>query len=545
MKVFYHEMGICAYMDKCPQNKDEIKKLRRWINWHRRRGVGYFYLYASSDTGSLREALAGEINNGLVLILRVNGTAEERLRLGAYDDCLKRARYACEYVAFLQAGEYLVPEGRGSLPEVLRGQFRSICAVLYMETAVGIRCIVRPCAVKNFNSGNNMNTYQGWGAKKAEGLALSLQCQEKRIALLSHVMARNGAPLALLSVAKALREAGYELDVFSAAPGSLEREFAALGAEVHVDPNLHGTPLADQPWYTDYDLIFANTAVMEGCFHKPCLDTPVIWWLHESPSSLRYCGISKDSLAKLQKGNITTLGVSKAARDAFLALRPDWPMAGDLVLGVEDVFSSVKRKSKKKKEHKVFLVVGTIEENKGQEIFLQAVGMLDSTQREKCEFWLVGGKNSADKSDYYDRVIAMAAKYPEVKVMDFQPHEKILEMYGDVDAVVVPSREETLSLVAVEAMMMGVPCIVSKSLGVAYHTQNGENVILFDTGNGRELGDILSQVLNECDRFKKLGKEGRVLYEQEFSIDKFKKNLLYIINEQIGSNSEVKVNKLG
>ena len=527
MGVYLHRMGICVFVGKEAQGTMETGKLHRWIGWHRRQGVGLFYVYAAGDSERLRATLQKEINAGLVILLQISGRDDAALRLSAYNDCLKRSKYICEQVAFLHPGEYLMPSGKGNLPDKVAGQFVRNCAAIYMVTEVGIRCIASPLAVRAFKAEESLDVYDGWHAHQAREIELSLQPPVRRIALLSHVMARNGAPLALLSVAKILQGAGYELEVFSVAAGSLEDEFKAMGLKVHVDPSLHGTPLADQPWYMDFDLIFANTALMCGCFVKPLKGTPVLWWLHESPSSLKWCGITKNSLGKIFPDNITTMGVSQAAQNAFLALRPDWPMAGNMVLGVEDVYKASK-KQKKKNGKLIFMTVGTIEHNKGQDIILSAIELLKPQERGKCEFWLVGGKNLADKSDYYDKVVAMAGKYPEVKIIDFQPHEKILEMYGKVDALVVPSREETLSIVAIEAMMMGVPCILADKLGVSYYVKDEENALLFENGSASNLMDRLHEVIDNQELLSPIGRKGRFLYEKEFAMEIFKSEVIQV-----------------
>ena len=64
----------------------------------------------------------------------MDGGDENTLRLYAYNDCLKRAKYACECVAFLHSGEYLEATGERLLPEVVQAQFGHNCAALYIIT---------------------------------------------------------------------------------------------------------------------------------------------------------------------------------------------------------------------------------------------------------------------------------------------------------------------------------------------------------------------------------------------------------------------------
>ena len=537
MEFYLHALGICTYMGIAPKGAEGLKALRRWISWHRRKGVSFFYLYAAFDTEALKRELAWEIDSGLLLLLQVNGGNDEQKLLSAYRDSLQRARYVCKHVAFLKMGEYLQVAGQRLLPEILADQFSGSCAALYMQNDLGIRCIASPLAVSGFESETNLITYDNGNlvAKPAEGIDVSRKLPPRRIALLSHVMARNGAPLALLSVAGILREAGYEVDVFSVESGTLEGEFRALGAGVIIAPEMHTTPLADQPWYPYYDLVVVNTAVLARCFDKPLQGAPAIWWLHESPSSLEWCGVDKELLANIHGERVTTFGVSPLARKAFLALRPDWHIAGNLVLGVRDSYAPGQERRKNSGRF-VFMMIGAIEKNKGQDIFLQAIAALPEDIRRKGEFWMVGGEGKGTEEDYCREIREMAERYTEVQMIDFQPHEKILEMYGKVDVLVVPSREESLSTVAIEAMMMGVPCIMADSVGVAHYVKDGENAMLFASGDSGGLAGAMRQMITEHVKLVPMQKACRDLYESEFTIGVFRNRLLDLVDGCIRGN---------
>lgn len=524
MDFFLHELGICAYMDKEPQGKAAIDGLRRWISWHRRRGVDFFYLYTSFDTATLKTALAWEISGRLVLLLQAK-SGGEKVRLSLYKDCLRRSRYVCEHLVFMEVGDYLAPDGQKSLAEIIGRQFDSSCAALYLPTDRGPLCIASPLLVRGFHSEGVLDAYGPWDVRKAAGMVLSHSIPTRSIALLSHVMARNGAPMALLTVARILRKAGYEVDVFSLSSGDLEEDFEAEGIRVIIDPALQATSLADLTWYKDYDLIFVNTAVMARCLVKPLDGAPVIWWLHESPSSYKWCGLTAERLALLSAGKVTTLCVSQFAREAFLALRPDWPMAGTLTLGMKDAFPGARRK-KSAGEPFVFLMVGTIQKNKGQDIFLRAIALLPPQEREKCEFWLLGEAGQSTEAGYMERVKALAAEHKEVRFLGALPHEKVWEIYGQVDAVVVPSWEETLSMVAMEAMMMSLPCIMSDSVGMAGFIEEGESALTYPVGEAAGLSEKMQYLLSHPQAAERIGQSGRNLYEQNFTDVKFAEKLM-------------------
>ena len=527
MKYFFsHEVGICAYID----NYHPLQ-VKRWMAWFGRRGVGCFYLYTSVDMPELRQEVMDEILAGRVVIIKIGVPKGKSAIEAAYTDCMKRVRYICKYLALLRPGEYL--EGAYGLrfDEIARNVFApGVGAVKFSCYDGGERYLVDPMTMTEI-SGGSLKGVQGIRLRSATGGTIGRK-KNKSIALISHVMARNGAPLALLSTAKILKEAGYEIDVYSVAKGPLEEELEKIGMAVIVDPMLQGRALVDQPWYYAYDLFWVNTAVMLKCFQKPLREVPAIWWLHESSSSLKWCGISEEVLARVSGENVHIMSVSQVAKRDFEALAPNLKVDGILTLGVEDAFKGRKR-IRKENEPFVFMMCGTLEKRKGQDIFLKAIGLMKEENRKKCRFYLLGSSGQSTEPGYEDEVRSLADKYPEVELMPFQPHEKILEMYGKVDAVVVPSREETLSIVAVEAMMMGVPCIVSDSLGVVPYIINEKSAMVFDDGKSEALVMNLDYIVENNEKCKYIGINGRKVYESFFKENIFAKNVLELVDKFI------------
>lgn len=376
-----------------------------------------------------------------------------------------------------------------------------------------------------------------WRRQAEAGIAALATAEEKkyeprRIALLSHVMARNGAPMALLLAAKVLREAGFAVDVFTIVKGPMIAQFEALGIPVTVEPALQA-PLADQPWYQDYDLIIANTAVMAGCFRKPLTSTPVIWWLHESPSSLTWIKLTREFMEGLIPDNVTTLGVSEVVNKAIHALAPGWPISGCMPLGVEDVRRNTKSKQKQSDGKLVFLQVGTVERRKGQDVFLRALERLSTDERNNCDILMIGEAGNSADADYQNLLTELLSRCPEVRQMGFLSHEKLLAMYEDVDVLVVPSWEESFSLVALEAMMMGVLCLISDSAGVAGYLKDGEDGFIFPCGDSAALAGKMRWLLGHREECKRIGARARKLYEEKFSMAMFKKGVCAVIEQRL------------
>ncbi len=87
-RKFFHKLGICTFLEN-----DDTATLKKWMIWHQRRGVEFFYLYTSFDITRLRAALERESNNGLLIMIQVMGVAGAYGCSFSYKDCLQRTRY--------------------------------------------------------------------------------------------------------------------------------------------------------------------------------------------------------------------------------------------------------------------------------------------------------------------------------------------------------------------------------------------------------------------------------------------------------------------
>ncbi len=76
--------------------------------------------------------------------------------------------------------------------------------------------------------------------------------------------------------------------------------------------------------------------------------------------------------------------------------------------------------------------------------------------------------------------------------------DEVSSVLGDVDSVVIPSQlPETFSFSSLEALLRGVPVIVSRAGAHSENVVNGENGFTFDGQNAGELARILRRLATE------------------------------------------------
>lgn len=96
-------------------------------------------------------------------------------------------------------------------------------------------------------------------------------------------------------------------------------------------------------------------------------------------------------------------------------------------------------------------------------------------------------------------------------------HDSLKVKYRQADICVVPSIwEEPFGLVAVEAMASGLPVCASRVGGLQGIVQDGETGFLFEPGDSTALAESLSQLIDDADKRKRMGRAGRARVEQEF-----------------------------
>lgn len=161
-----------------------------------------------------------------------------------------------------------------------------------------------------------------------------------------------------------------------------------------------------------------------------------------------------------------------------------------------------------------FAVVGTIDPMKQQLLYMEAIGLLNKDYQMDNEFLIIG--NAGEDTGYVQKVNNKAELFPNVKLIGGVSREKIKILYEHIDILVVSSSQETMSLVATEAMMYGKVCIVCDMAGMAAYINNRENGLLYRTNDVDSLAQQMEFCIESKHCLSLLGKNARRTYMDFF-----------------------------
>lgn len=108
--LFLYDLAVVAIM------KNEGPYAKEWIDYHLLAGVDHFYLYDNDSPDNLKDVLQPYIDAGIVTYTFFPGKCRQ---MEAYNDAVKRFRFSCRYIAWIDADEFIFPQSNRGIVEVV------------------------------------------------------------------------------------------------------------------------------------------------------------------------------------------------------------------------------------------------------------------------------------------------------------------------------------------------------------------------------------------------------------------------------------------
>ena len=174
------------------------------------------------------------------------------------------------------------------------------------------------------------------------------------------------------------------------------------------------------------------------------------------------------------------------------------------------------------KDKKILLLPGRLTSWKGQEIFIEAINLVNIELGYEAFYAVILGSDQG-RDLYKKKLISLVEKFRMIKQVRFIDHCKDMALaYKISDIVVSASIEpEAFGRVAVEAQSMEKPIIASNTGGSNETIIDEKTGFLFESGNAKSLSQKILKVITMDDTLlKSIGIQGRKNVIQKFNVEK-------------------------
>lgn len=115
-----------------------------------------------------------------------------------------------------------------------------------------------------------------------------------------------------------------------------------------------------------------------------------------------------------------------------------------------------------------------------------------------------------------------AAGHPRISIEKAVKAPEALDLVSRCSLLVLPSRTEAMGRVLLEAWAAGKPVVASRVDGVPYYVTDGENGLLFESGNIDDLARQLRRVLTDRDLARRLADTGHQRVRERWTEERFR-----------------------
>ncbi|MFO7768960.1 MAG: glycosyltransferase [bacterium] len=157
--------------------------------------------------------------------------------------------------------------------------------------------------------------------------------------------------------------------------------------------------------------------------------------------------------------------------------------------------------------------VGRLEPHKGYDVLLDAFEEV-ARERDEAHLVLVGDGSRAD--ELRDRAGGLEEGASRVLFTGFRPDPYRFMMASDVLVLPSTTEYETFGQVLIEAMALYVPVVGSRIGGIPEVIRDGENGLLVEPGDARDLGRALLRLALDREERRRFAREGRCTVEEHY-----------------------------
>lgn len=255
---------------------------------------------------------------------------------------------------------------------------------------------------------------------------------------------------------------------------------------------------------------------------------PYITLNHFSNDQFNHMSIREQIVGAAGVAGVSSIGIPRRLRKRFVnlsdgidteMLRPEaaCPVNFDLDLPV------------------VFLPARIVR-TKGQHDLIEASAVLKN-EGLRVKVVLAGRKDSEQYEEQLKKKIRLYRMVDDILFVGQLNKEELRDWYGVASVVAVPTYQEGLGRVLLEAQAMEVPVLAYDVGGVSEALENNKTGYLIKKGSIRGLTAKLKKILLDHDKRNEMGKAGRRFIKRKYSLEAFAQRHEKYYLDAISSNS--------
>lgn len=373
-----------------------------------------------------------------------------------------------------------------------------------------------------------------------------LRDNKKNILFISQEMTYSGSPHSLLRMCKVLQKNNYNIEVWSFKDGEFVKEFNKFNIKVKIVPEAaYKNYKYIKKETKGFDLAICNTVITSFAYNTLRQCFPSIWYIREAQNLGGFCKNNTLREHLLKNAN----GIYCVSEYAQEFIKKTFHNDATIVHNCVEDFSDSSCKQYFKDNKLNLLCLGTFEYRKGFDTIIDAIFSLPAEMRKNIKLKIAGElREGKGYKDYYRPLLEKIKQCPEIEYIGvIKGVEEKKQAYLNADVVVVPSRDESCSLVALEGIMMSCPIIVTENVGAKY-VVNQNTGWVYETGDVNQLSFILRDILDKKYDIEVMGQYARKQYEEMANMKVYGENILNMVecamkNKTLIENHKVKTAK--
>jgi glycosyltransferase involved in cell wall biosynthesis len=413
---------------------------------------------------------------------------------------------------------------RDAYPGVDIGDWRQVLAALGYDVSLAERTLYEDSA-----AGRMLHEIcRSIAARRSGGAHRRTPTSVLDILIFAHDLSESGAPRAAFDVARILHDSGHFVVVASPSDGPYRERLRNIGVDVIVL-----APGEKREWWTPEFLLNQGREVLDlarGCDKVICNTIecwPIVAQLHNIVPTYWFVHESKDIHEKVTKlpeflpslrSDVTLLAPSLLPANALAVYGLKARIIG---LGVDDRLASNIQRSRDRKV--VIGVFGSYEPRKGQDLAVAGMMSVPRQLRDEAEMRLYG--RTLDSGLRLD-IEQIAGGDPSIAFFGELDQDECLRQMAACDIILVPSRDDPLPFVTLDALSLGKTLMCSAATGTSRYLQEGVSGLILHQNTPAEIAGTLARLIRSPQLRTKLETGARQVYERNFTVPVFKAKLL-------------------